>query len=138
MSVSLADSGLVNTFVKFSPISRCGESPCILLAVLSQRKIGETGMLTPEAPSGLAVSGQVDDGKFVAHCSIVAAKQCAVDRIIPNSCIIERMIQPMPIPFAVVDLIRTRNVRHSSNCFLAPNRINCLRANRILQLEQDL
>src|SRR5271166_538539 len=52
---------------KIQPGKPVAERAGILLSTLSQRKIGESRMLTAQAPSRLAMAGQVNQGKLAAH-----------------------------------------------------------------------
>src|SRR6185436_9896547 len=43
------------------------EAPRILLAALRQRDVGQTGVLTGQAPRSFAMAGQIDGGQRFAH-----------------------------------------------------------------------
>ena len=60
-------SGLVSTSAKRHAAQALAERARVGLAALGQRQVGEAGMLAGQAPGGLAVAGEVDDGQGVAH-----------------------------------------------------------------------
>src|SRR5882762_6503999 len=66
-------------FFKIQSSQSFSERACILLAALCKWKVSQPCMLTREAPLGLAVPGQVNNRKLVAHGSFLVGRALAAN-----------------------------------------------------------